>query len=53
MPLILAVGVAVGSGAVVIVATGTLLLIVLWKCRRNTKGIASQLHISDTDCYFT
>jgi len=43
----LAIGVAVGG--LVIVTTGTLLLINLWKCRRKTKGIAN----STSDCYFT
>jgi len=28
-------------GAVVIVTIAALLLIILWKCKRNTKGIAS------------
>ena len=37
IPSILAIGVAVG--AVVVVTAGALLLIILWRCRRKSKGI--------------
>lgn len=45
--IISAIGIPVG--AVVIVTTAALLLIVLWKCKRTTKGTAS----STSDCNTT